>query len=91
MLSLQKTIQQIHGLENSGSSNSTALLPFQRRFVLNYFFPLYVIIKEKKSDRRLCSGKEDLSIGYKQDAKLTHVNNSIAVVATALKAMYEDK
>lgn len=50
-----------------------------------------MLIKEKKSDRRLCSGKEDLSIGYKQDAKLTHVNNSIAVVATALKAMYEDK
>ncbi|KAF8365679.1 mgl-2 [Pristionchus pacificus] len=71
--------------------NNTANPWFREFWEFKFNCSFTIPKEEKKSDRRLCSGKEDLSIGYKQDAKLTHVNNSIAVVATALKAMYEDK
>ncbi|KAI1713584.1 receptor family ligand binding region domain-containing protein [Ditylenchus destructor] len=39
----------------------------------------------------VCTGKENLTLGYEQDPKLSQVINAIRVVGFALKAMYNDK
>ncbi|KAK0425117.1 hypothetical protein QR680_009040 [Steinernema hermaphroditum] len=54
-------------------------------------FKCQLTVPKDDLETHVCSGKENLTMNYEQDPKLSQVINSIRVVALALKALYNDR
>ncbi|MFH4973537.1 hypothetical protein AB6A40_000246 [Gnathostoma spinigerum] len=64
--------------------------PWFREFWQDKFRCQFTVSKDD-DETRMCTGKENLTLNYKQDAKLSQVANSIYVIAMALQTMFYDK
>ncbi|VDK43446.1 unnamed protein product [Anisakis simplex] len=69
---------------------TNVLNPWFREFWQEKFKCQFTIPKDDLVTR-VCTGNENLTLNYKQDAKLSQVVNSIRVVGHALLAMYNDR
>uniref|UniRef100_A0AC34RD06 G-protein coupled receptors family 3 profile domain-containing protein n=1 Tax=Panagrolaimus sp. JU765 TaxID=591449 RepID=A0AC34RD06_9BILA len=70
--------------------NNHTINPWFRDFWQQKFKCLLTVPKDDTVSK-VCSGRENLTMGYEQDPKLSQVINSIRVVAYALKTMYDDR
>ncbi|CAI5439226.1 unnamed protein product [Caenorhabditis angaria] len=67
--------------------------PWFREFWQMKFNCTFAVSKEDKNNEnlRICTGDENLDENYKEDPKLSQVENSIRTVASALAAMYRER
>ncbi|KHN88099.1 Metabotropic glutamate receptor 5, partial [Toxocara canis] len=70
--------------------HTNVLNPWFREFWQEKFKCQFTVPKDDLVTR-VCTGNENLTVNYKQDAKLSQVVNSIRVVGYALQAMYNDR
>ncbi|CAG9536692.1 unnamed protein product [Cercopithifilaria johnstoni] len=68
---------------------NNVLNPWFREFWQEKFNCQFTVPKDD-FETKVCTGRENLTINYKQDAKLSQVVNSIRVVGLALQALYND-
>ncbi|KAM3722055.1 Metabotropic glutamate receptor [Dirofilaria immitis] len=64
--------------------------PWFREFWQEKFNCQFAVAKDD-FETKVCTGRENLTLNYKQDAKLSQVVNSIRVVGLALQALYNDR
>ncbi|VDM93187.1 unnamed protein product, partial [Onchocerca ochengi] len=64
--------------------------PWFREFWQEKFDCQFTVPKDN-FETKVCTGRENLTLNYKQDAKLSQVVNSIRVVGYALQALYNDR
>ncbi|VDK85939.1 unnamed protein product [Litomosoides sigmodontis] len=69
---------------------NNTLNPWFREFWQEKFNCRFAVPKDDFK-AKVCTGQENLSLHYKQDAKLSQVVNSIRVVGLALQALYNDR
>ncbi|VBB31958.1 unnamed protein product [Acanthocheilonema viteae] len=64
--------------------------PWFREFWQEKFHCQFMVPKDDL-ETKVCTGRENVTLNYKQDAKLSQVVNSIRVVGLALQALYNDR